>query len=629
MTTTGVKLVSVAELLDKKYFIRSYQRGYRWDENQVHDLLNDFKEFIEIKDKNEDEFYSLQPIVVKVISEFEKNNLERFNFKGDTIYEVIDGQQRITTITILLHFLISRLNPDVIFKKNLPEITYEVRPRSKEILSNFNKYIIDNNDTSEIENDIDFFHMKMVYDAISKWFENKSDFYLPFLKLLTAYKINNVRVIWYEVEDKENSIDVFRRFNIGKIPLTNAELIKALFLKNDNANNTSLVYSISKEWQSIENQMQNPFLWSFLNPKKEYTSRIEYLFDLIFEKEKRSSLNKEEFNKKFGTDNANVFRFYLNEVKHKSENLQNLWDDVVKAFESINQWYTHPEHYHYIGYLQNREGIKSKENIILEVFTYLDKETKQPFQSKEELTNFLLSKIKSATEKYFENEVIKLNYESDKSSLRNLFFLFNVELCTKLATSGNGEEVYRLPFHLHKNTNYDIEHIDSKIDKEVKDLNEVEKIEYLKDLQTDFEVELNEKFDALKDEIFIDSKSLDKWSDENIRKGNLEKVLNELLDHLDNVLALDNEHLIINKNQIGNITALNDSINRSYGNSFYTTKRRRIIEEELKGTYIPLATKNVFLKYFSRNVKKHSRWFVSDALDYKSVMESSLKKFMK
>ena len=37
MTTTGVKLVSVAELLDKKYFIRSYQRGYRWDENQVQD----------------------------------------------------------------------------------------------------------------------------------------------------------------------------------------------------------------------------------------------------------------------------------------------------------------------------------------------------------------------------------------------------------------------------------------------------------------------------------------------------------------------------------------------------------------------------------------------------------------
>ena len=47
---------------------------------------------------------------------------------------------------------------------------------------------------------------------------------------------NNIRVIWYEVSDEEqsSSIDIFTRLNIGKIPLTNAELIKALLLRRGN-----------------------------------------------------------------------------------------------------------------------------------------------------------------------------------------------------------------------------------------------------------------------------------------------------------------------------------------------------------------------------------------------------------
>lgn len=101
----GVKLEPVANLLNRDFFIRSYQRGYRWNENQINDLLSDFKEFIDQPNKSEEEFYCLQPIVVKRVSDKEKKKLHRFNFDNNVVYEVIDGQQRITTITIILNFL--------------------------------------------------------------------------------------------------------------------------------------------------------------------------------------------------------------------------------------------------------------------------------------------------------------------------------------------------------------------------------------------------------------------------------------------------------------------------------------------------------------------------------------------
>ena len=112
-----------------------------------------------------------------------------------------------------------------------------------------------------------------------------------------------------------------------------------------------------------------------------------------------------------------------------------------------------------------------------------------------------------------------------------MFFLFNVELCTKLATSGNGEEVYRLPFHLHKNTNYDIEHIDSKIDKEVKDLNEIEKIEpnykYLHSRKAGLFLYANKYLDAkaeINKELKNDSLNAEFW----MLKGIITRKLKEI-----------------------------------------------------------------------------------------------------
>lgn len=641
MDNSGVRLMSIAELLEKEFFIRSYQRGYRWEEEQVKDLLDDFNDFIEQQDKLEEEFYCLQPIVVKTLNAADKKYLKdnvKIDLEKEVVYEVIDGQQRITTILILLRYIVSELGEEITLKE-FPIITYEVRPESKLILQDFINRI--KCEDQLLENKIDFYHMKLIFNAITFWFsekkEAKRDKLWQMLKLLTAYRINNVKVIWYEVNQDENSVAVFRRFNVGKIPLSNAELIKALLLKDDDRKNTSMIYSISKEWQTIENQLQDPIFWSFINPNKDYSSRIEFLFDLKFAEAKKKAYLKEDdrknFDKNFGTDSSNVFRYYFAIINQNNKELQNIWDDCVEVFERINQWYKDPAHFHYIGYLQNREGKDKDENIVLDILSYKNaSENNVQFKTKDELTVYLIEKIKidSYSKIFFIEDRIELKYNAGNTrNLRDFFLLFNVEVCCKLAESGNGEDIYRLPFNLHKITSFDIEHIDSQTEKDTEKLKPNEQIDFIKDLITDFEEELKSPFDERRHLLFKSLNITDDklWDTENIQTSQLKTILKDLVDILDEKLSRETNQ-IIQKDIIGNVTALNSSINRSYGNAYYNTKRRRIIEEDLEGTYIPIVTKNIFLKYYSKSVKKHTRWSVNDAKDYTLVMENTLKKFI-
>ena len=59
-----IKLLSIKKIIKEKFIIPSYQRGYRWKAQQVNDLLDDIWEFSQ-KERKIDEFYCLQPIVVR------------------------------------------------------------------------------------------------------------------------------------------------------------------------------------------------------------------------------------------------------------------------------------------------------------------------------------------------------------------------------------------------------------------------------------------------------------------------------------------------------------------------------------------------------------------------------------
>ena len=80
---------------------------------------------------------------------------------------------------------------------------------------------------------------------------------------------------------------------------------------------------------------------------------------------------------------------------------------------------------------------------------------------------------------------------------------------------------------------------------------------------------------------------------------------------------------------IGNLTLLDSKTNRSYKESSFDIKRKIIIDREAKGLFVPLCTKNVFLKVYSDDLSNMSQWTDQDKEDYKKAININLEMFLK
>ena len=228
------------------FFIPAYQRGYRWTQDDVQRLLDDIWES---KESNSD--YSLQPVVVKPI-----NGIDGTYGTAESEWELIDGQQRLTTLYLIFHFVKNKQwrTHAVPFK-----LRYATRPDSAEYLHTL--------DPTLSKSNIDFFHLRKAYERIEQWFndglnsfhqENKVN---DFLGHLTT----KVKIIWYQVaatphlsaqETTAKSIALFTRLNVGRIALTDAELIKAALLSASRNQPTDRSYEIAAQWDGIERDLQ-------------------------------------------------------------------------------------------------------------------------------------------------------------------------------------------------------------------------------------------------------------------------------------------------------------------------------------------------------------------------------------
>lgn len=85
------------------FYIPVYQRGYRWGRTQVKTLLNDLYQCMEANGQEKD--YCLQPVVVQ------EKGVQK---KGELKYDLIDGQQRLTTIYILLRYAEQNFETDYV-----------------------------------------------------------------------------------------------------------------------------------------------------------------------------------------------------------------------------------------------------------------------------------------------------------------------------------------------------------------------------------------------------------------------------------------------------------------------------------------------------------------------------------
>lgn len=152
--------------------------------------------------------------------------------------------------------------------------------------------------------------------------------------------LNQVKFIWYETHE-DNPKEVFTRLNIGKISLTNAELIKALLLNKSNfeTNDYSKVklrqQEIAMEWDVIEYSLQSNELWLFLNmPGNERPTCIDFIFDLIRQEDMlqcKDTRDKEEMQTSDDLRTFRYFNHYLETHNKKEEGIQTIWEKVKDA----------------------------------------------------------------------------------------------------------------------------------------------------------------------------------------------------------------------------------------------------------------------------------------------------------
>lgn len=584
MTENNITFKTVAQLLERKhsFFIPSYQRGYRWTKQQVEDLLNDIEEFSpkEVKDSNDKTWYCLQPVVVK---------------RREEKWEVIDGQQRLTTIYLILHFL--NEGYAVNRKKELFELEYETRKDSGNYLKNKLGKVKEDN------SNIDYFHISRAYQTIVSWF-NKKGHSLD-LKIFKSKFKHSTKVIWYETFDAD-SIDIFTRINMGKISLTNAELIKALFLNSSNFKNSEKVsltqLEIAYEWDNIEYTLQDDALWYFVNINKNpLTTRIEFIFNLMYSAAQNNDLEVKERTKlkiaskeqikerqkshltlfeKFGSDEYSTFRYFNDKFKTKSNDvIKDNWQEVKDYYQTIHEWFTDRELYHKIGFLV-ATGTEIKD-----ILSTKREQTKIKF--KESLNAKIKEKIKCDFD----------NLEYNKGPVRNILLLHNIQTMLN-----NTNETNRFPLDRYKKENWDVEHISATAE-------EMPKTERH---QKDWLAEVSD---------FIEDGIL-KVKAKNYNKEDFDKLYIEILDYFSESQKHEDN------NSISNLTLLDAGTNRSYKNVVFPVKRKTIINREVKGTFIPITTKNIFMKFYSKEVSQMTFWGNLDKIAYEADIKELLKEYL-
>lgn len=564
-------LKTITELLGLHFYIPDYQRGYRWTSHNVSQLLNDIWEYRQDPVKV-NSFYCLQPIVVR-----KKTWLSE---SGDTIdgYELIDGQQRLTTIHRILTYLrIEHLRIDKFsdeYKEDIYTIEYQTRPETRQFL----------NQTESNLTKPDLYYLSKAYDTVKDWFENSGkiegrsdknnflDTLLPSVKKddngHTIMPEWSTQIIWYEINDNtQKSEELFTRLNRGKIPLNSAELIKAKFVNQESFKEFGEQEKVKRRtqliqlWDEIENHLNNPKFWAFISNKKmeSYASKIEYLFDINTQKKDNSK------------DTLYSFIHFIDE-KENADSLWEKWLSIEEIYRSLSYWYTHKNYYHKVGYL-----IAIGTNIM--DIIQLKKDNNKDLFEKE--INLLIAES-------IPNDWDDLSYDNrnDHKKLIEILLLVNTELTRR---NNNNNDFF--PFEIYKNINKSLEHIHAQ---NIIGINENKREQWFSWLDMHLNVLTSITTNPKKaDEIVEKANAID-------RDKYTYAQFQDLSASIIEILPKDDEDENLYLHNIKNLALLGLTENISLSNSIFEIKRRKIIEMDKKGAFIPIATKRVFLNYYQK-----------------------------
>lgn len=648
----ALEIKHVADLMGKKFRIPSYQRGYRWERKQIEQLLNDLAEFSRRYETAELAglektvgYYCLQPLVVT---------------NKDGVYDIIDGQQRLTTIYLILWYLASRGSGTSLPyapRTSMADGLYTMSFESRECQFFQEKLFVENG--TETADNIDFYFLTKGYEVIKTWFTNNESYENSILELLLPrrYKptgkdwndgsLHDVRFIWYEV-DEIVSIQTFENLNYGKISLTAAELVKALLFECDRYDGKDRkieegrAVARSLQWSAMEEKLQDGLLWGMLVPDHEsMDAHIHLVLSFVASEldDKRHYSQYDGLNK---SDPDWVFNIFCRAVEDKEvedgKSLENLvervdclWSRIQKVYTVFLNWFNDRELYHRIGlyvFLSVRYQHMRNEAVLQTL--YKDYTSK----IKTEFTENLRKKIgelvriktcKNAGDDTAQNRIKRLgelDYNEDGDAIRKILLLFNVE-----KTLQAGYEGSRFPFRLVSEFDVkSIEHIhpqnlqDEGIGYEEFKIWFTDRCKLLEDGGYDGTDESLESAVACLKSDLSSKETFDMKRTECLRNLEMvDKAFNELADMPPEIM-----------HRLQNLALVDGPTNSALGNKLLDAKRQVLVERSNAGkSYVPTGTWYAFDKRFSQPpIKDLKFWTKEDRESYFAEIEKVYNKFV-
>jgi hypothetical protein len=539
------------------FIIPYLQRAYKWKEKQAKQMLEDFSEFL----KQEKTYYCMQPLAV-VKTE-------------DNKYELLDGQQRLTTLLILWRILFED-NKENTFYPYIFE--YERDSSESNTLLNRYSFITESDEIKKGEHrNIDEYYMSKVYGAIKQYFIDNSDNQKEDFKKLLKGEGKHILFLWYEVNEEEKHT-TFAHLNSGKIELTCSELIKAILLSDDNkesSDNNGLPDKslVAAQYAEMEEAFNDDRLWYMLQTDEPLYngSRMDLLFNMVLNISRK-------------TYEADPKAAFYEVYTEKRVDLSKFWKDCRTCFVRIMDLYKNPYSYHYMGYLTYTEGNNKIDDWVK---AYKESGLKGCIEQ-------LKSKVRESISGLGDFEKITYS-DTSKATLRKIFILHNIQTilihyeAIKKANLGLRFSYEQFPFELLYSQRWDIEHIASQTENPLTKQKDFE--DWIASVKADYP-EIFAQRPELNNEIDLFEK------DYKIEK--FKQIYNEIVGSAE-------KNSPQNKDGLGNLVLLDSHTNRSYHNSLYKRKRKIILaasnidnqNNEYQVTYIPRCTLNVFLKTYN------------------------------
>ncbi|GAB4569395.1 MAG: DUF262 domain-containing protein [Haliangiales bacterium] len=600
--TPGLRLRSVAELLGERFFVPSYQRGYRWTPKQVTALLDDLEAFL-FTDPPRDSYYCLQPVVVRR--------------RDDGSWELVDGQQRLTTIHLLLGCLSEVAQ---LLGKKPFGLQYETREGSADYLAAPDPTLASTN--------VDYHHMFRAREAIASWFNDRDgSARIDILKCLTqpSDRGANVRVIWYELGEEQDPRAVFIRLNVGRIPLTSAELIRALFLRGDGATDEEVHrrHRIAQDWDLVEKRLHDSEYWFFLQsgaPDHDPPARIEYLFGIFVR------VHQPEF-ADHPDDLATFFAFQA-WLDGQEQNIYESWLTFRRqTAQVLEEWFEDRVLFHLVGALVAvaPSGRSASARVLVELLGARMEKTATEFDRflRGMAWSRFLGQAKAPLpadegdlEVRLDERLESLQYDrTGPGPLRTALLLFNVA-----GLLGNRAPTQRFRFDGFKQHTWDIEHIRSVTEYiPAAPARRRSWLEHARDFVDSPAARARDGAEAAQLLQRIDQLLVEVAPD----KDGFEEVFTR-------VRALSGEgEARESDNGLSNLALLDMGTNRSYKNAIFPVKRRRIIELDRDGVYVPPGTRNVFLKYYNPEAAQLLLWDGDDQAEYGRAQRQALLEFFR